>query len=139
MSPCSIAGMYPLYRWRSEPQIPVVVNLIIASRGLRMCGSGTFSTRTFFLPCQHSAFIQILLHMSTKRPCKLPNACQSNHKYTTVNLDDKLVSMDEHVLHFPYKCGGFINEDDRISWHPKLKKNDQVGWKDTRQSSTAVT
>src|SRR5918997_3320678 len=35
----------------------VVVILMIASRGFRICGSGTFSTRTFFLPNQQSAFI----------------------------------------------------------------------------------
>src|SRR3712207_1108634 len=29
----------------------------MASRGFRICGSGTFSTRTSFLPCQQTALI----------------------------------------------------------------------------------
>src|SRR4051794_9637552 len=42
---------------RSEPQIAVVVTLTIASRGLRIAGSGTVSTRIFSLPSQHTARI----------------------------------------------------------------------------------
>jgi len=38
-------------------QIAVVVILKIASRGLRILGSGTLSTWTRPFPCQHKAFI----------------------------------------------------------------------------------
>src|SRR5215472_3338559 len=41
----------------SEPQIAVVVTLMIASRGLRIVGSGTVSTRIFSLPSQQTARI----------------------------------------------------------------------------------
>src|SRR4029079_4917271 len=56
-SPDSMVGMIPLKRWRSEPQMAVEVTRTIASRGLRISGSGTFSTRTSCFPFQHSAFI----------------------------------------------------------------------------------
>src|SRR3954462_7060474 len=42
---------------RSDPQIAVVVILMIASRGLRIAGSGTVSTRIFSVPSQHTARI----------------------------------------------------------------------------------
>src|SRR6476469_1349335 len=45
-SPDSMVGMIPLKRWRSEPQMAVEVTRTIASRGLRISGSGTVSTRT---------------------------------------------------------------------------------------------
>src|SRR3954471_23454057 len=57
MSPFSIVGMKPLYRCRSEPQIAVELILTIASRRLRIFGSGTCSTRTSFLPYQQFALI----------------------------------------------------------------------------------
>ena len=40
---------------RSDPQIAVVVTLMIASRGLRMTGSGTVSTWMFSVPSQQTA------------------------------------------------------------------------------------
>src|SRR5919112_353038 len=57
MSPCSIVGMKPLKRCRSDPQIAVEVTLMIASRELRIFGSGTFSTFTCFAPSQQFARI----------------------------------------------------------------------------------
>src|SRR6185312_11943114 len=42
---------------RSEPQIAVDVMRMIASRGFKMRGSGTSSTRSFSLPYQTFAFI----------------------------------------------------------------------------------
>src|SRR5215211_1206585 len=57
MSPACIVGMKPLYRWRSEPQMAVEVIFTIASRLLRIFGSGTCSTRTSFLPYQQFALI----------------------------------------------------------------------------------
>src|SRR5579864_2154040 len=60
MSPASMVGMKPSYRWRSEPQIAVRVISMMASRGLRIFGSGTVSTRTSSLPYQQSAFISLV-------------------------------------------------------------------------------
>src|SRR6188474_2118127 len=42
---------------KSDPQIAVVVTLMIASRGLRMTGSGTVSTWIFSVPSQQTARI----------------------------------------------------------------------------------
>ena len=42
----------------------VVVILMIASRGLRIVGSGTRSTRTSFVACQTSAFMISSLPLS---------------------------------------------------------------------------
>src|SRR4051812_46293098 len=50
MSPRFIVGTYPSYRCRSDPQIAVDVIRTIASRSLRILGSGTFSTCTVFRP-----------------------------------------------------------------------------------------
>src|SRR5579862_4682230 len=41
--------------WRSEPQIAVVVMRMMASRGFRIAGSGTRSTRTSSFPYQQRA------------------------------------------------------------------------------------
>src|SRR5574338_1613165 len=60
MSPDRMVGMYPSSRWRSDPQIAVDVIFTMASRGFRISGSGTRSTRTSFLPCQTRA----LMHSS---------------------------------------------------------------------------
>src|SRR5215203_3193738 len=57
MSPGSIIGRKPLYRCRSDPQIAVDVTFTIASRLLRICGSGTSRTCIFCGPIQHVAFI----------------------------------------------------------------------------------
>src|SRR5215207_7808248 len=57
MSPDCIVGMKPLKRCRSEPQMAVEVIFTIASRLLRIFGSGTCSTRTSFLPCQQFALM----------------------------------------------------------------------------------
>src|SRR3954469_1068136 len=61
MSPLFIDGMYPSYRWRSEPQIAVEVISTIASRSLRILGSGTSRTSTLFGDTQHVAFIGVHL------------------------------------------------------------------------------
>src|ERR1041384_4861887 len=57
MSPLCIVGMNPLYRCKSEPQIAVDEIFTIASRWLRICGSGTSSTESIVLPYQQLAFI----------------------------------------------------------------------------------
>src|ERR1051325_2935792 len=57
MSPRCIVGMNPLYMCRSEPQIAVEVIFTIASRWLRICGSGTSSTLMYVLPNQQLALI----------------------------------------------------------------------------------
>src|SRR5207237_10218254 len=57
MSPRFNVGMNPSSRCRSEPQIAVSVTLTIASRGLRIFGSGTRAMRTSFVPYQQRAFI----------------------------------------------------------------------------------
>src|SRR5580700_11303080 len=44
---------------RSETHIAVKLILTMASRLFRSYGSGTFSTRTSFLPCQQMAFIPL--------------------------------------------------------------------------------
>ena len=44
-----MVGMKPSYRCRSEPQIAVLVIRMIASRGLRIFGSGTALDRHVFL------------------------------------------------------------------------------------------
>src|SRR6185312_11857454 len=59
MSPCSMVGIKPSYRCRSEPQMQVLVIFTIASRGFRMVGSGTFSTLIFSLPIQQTAFMTL--------------------------------------------------------------------------------
>src|SRR3954447_2110612 len=58
MSPCSIVGMYPSYKCRSDPQMAVEVIRTMASRGFKISGSGTRSTRTSFLPYQQVALIK---------------------------------------------------------------------------------
>src|SRR5919107_4723944 len=60
-SPLLIVGTNPLYRCRSEPQIAVLVIFTIASRWLRIFGSGTSSTCTLRVPCQQFAFMTALL------------------------------------------------------------------------------
>jgi hypothetical protein len=57
MSPSPMNGPRTSYRCRSEPQMAVVVILMIASFGSLSAGSGTSSTRTSRLPCQVRAFI----------------------------------------------------------------------------------
>src|SRR5579875_2698769 len=57
MSPLSIVGTKPSYRWRSDPQMAVEVIFTITSLWLRIFGSGTVSTLTFSLPIQQFAFI----------------------------------------------------------------------------------
>src|SRR6266404_970382 len=64
MSPFCIVGIKPLYKCRSEPQIAVDVILTIASCLLRICGSGTSSTRISFLPYQQLALIIAFLSLS---------------------------------------------------------------------------
>src|SRR3954452_16869021 len=57
MSPSSMYGPSTSYRCRSEPQIPLEVTRMIASVGSSIAGSGTVSTRTWWLPCQVTAFM----------------------------------------------------------------------------------
>src|ERR1051326_2053056 len=57
ISPFSIVGIKPLYRWRSEPQIAVEVIFTTASRRLIIFGSGTCVTCKSCLPYQQLAFI----------------------------------------------------------------------------------
>src|SRR5205085_2908837 len=57
ISPRFRVGIKPSSRCRSEPQIAVSVTLTIASRGLRILGSGTRETRTSLTPYQQRAFI----------------------------------------------------------------------------------
>src|SRR4030095_13337775 len=45
---------------KSDPQIAVVVTLMIASRGLRMTGSGTVSTSILSVPSQQTARMWLL-------------------------------------------------------------------------------
>src|SRR5688572_725999 len=58
MSPRCIVGRNPLYMCKSEPQIAVVVIFTIASRWLRICGSGTSVTPNIVLPYQQFALIE---------------------------------------------------------------------------------
>src|SRR4051794_26013340 len=61
MSPCRMVGMKPSYRWRSDPQMHVEEILMIASRGLRILGSGTVSTLILPVPHHVTAFMTVLL------------------------------------------------------------------------------
>src|SRR5687768_12248416 len=61
MSPGFIAGMNPLNRCRSDPQMHVDVTRTMASRSLMIFGSGTFSTLILPGPHQVTAFIAGLL------------------------------------------------------------------------------
>src|SRR5688572_28027774 len=61
MSPGFIAGMNPLNRCRSDPQMHIDVTRSMALRSLMIFGSGTFSTLIFFGPHQVTAFIVGLL------------------------------------------------------------------------------
>src|SRR6187402_3403942 len=66
-SPFSMLGTKPLYKCRSEPQIAVLVTRMMASRGLKIWGSGTSWTSTFLLPIQQLAFTT--LHPFQARLC----------------------------------------------------------------------
>src|SRR5437773_2200158 len=57
MSPGFMNGMNPSSRCRSDPQMQVEVMRMIASRRLRIFGSGTFSTFTLYGAHQTSAFM----------------------------------------------------------------------------------
>src|ERR1044072_3127787 len=67
MSPDCMVGMKPLLRGRAEPQMAVDLILTIASRRLRIFGSGTCSTLTSFLSCQQFALIYIPLILLSSR------------------------------------------------------------------------
>src|SRR4051812_6188442 len=60
MSPGFMNGTNPSTRWRSEPQMQVEVSLTMASRRLRILGSGTRSTDTLYGAHQISAFIMMI-------------------------------------------------------------------------------
>src|SRR4051794_26775833 len=53
-------GTNPSTRWRSEPQMQVEVMRTMASRRLRIFGSGTRSTDTLYGAHQMSAFIMMI-------------------------------------------------------------------------------
>src|SRR5215212_10962235 len=57
MSPGFMNGMNPSTRWRSDPQMQVDVIRTIASRRLRIFGSGTSSTFTLYGAHQTTAFM----------------------------------------------------------------------------------
>ena len=57
----SIVGMKPLYRCRSEPQMAVEVIFTIASRGLRIFGSGTVQNADVVLAVPAVCFHDFLL------------------------------------------------------------------------------
>src|SRR4051794_21529245 len=59
MSPGFMNGTNPSTRWRSEPQMQVDVIRTMASRRLRIFGSGTRSTFTLYGAHQMAAFIMI--------------------------------------------------------------------------------
>src|SRR3954469_22665340 len=59
------------YRCKSEPQMLVLVTLMIASVGSLMIGSGIVSTVTFRLPCHVTARIRALLMSRPKDDCPL--------------------------------------------------------------------
>src|SRR5262245_10700430 len=87
ISPGFIAGILPLYKCRSEPQIAVNSVSMIASRGLTMEGSVTVSTRTSFFPFQQTAFMDD----------KWSNSCATNPntqrpKVNMINEEDFKVS-----------------------------------------------
>jgi L-lactate permease len=48
------------YRWRSDPQMLVLVTLMIGSFGSLITGSATSSTEMSRKPCQVTAFILVL-------------------------------------------------------------------------------
>src|SRR4029450_9494781 len=50
----------------ADPQIVVVVTLMMTSRGLRMTGSGTVSTWIFSLPSQQTARMDLFLRGSRR-------------------------------------------------------------------------
>src|SRR3954471_5759985 len=77
MSPFSIVGTKPLNRCRSEPQMAVDVILMMASRELRIFGSGTSSTFTFLLPSQQVALIGRCSSMRSRvRSMSLAGRCR---------------------------------------------------------------
>ena len=57
MSPSPMNAVSVSYRCRSEPQMFVLVILMMASVGSLMTGSGTVSTLTLRFACQVTAFI----------------------------------------------------------------------------------
>src|SRR5918998_5373019 len=72
MSPSGMNGVRTSYRWRSEPQIAVIVMRITASVGSRIVGSGTSSNRTSRLPCRASAFIPLFPVQLLRSHCYYP-------------------------------------------------------------------
>src|ERR1700712_1399664 len=69
-SPFSIVGMNPSYRCRSDPQIAVEVIRTIASRSLRIVGSGTSRTSTLVRPIQQFARIPLPFPSSPMALCR---------------------------------------------------------------------
>src|SRR5688572_10168426 len=107
MSPFSIEGTKPLYRCRSEPQIAVEVIRTIASRELRIFGSGTCSTRTFFLPSQQLALIALhSCYPYGKRPLAGGAAA------CTMIIASVLVTPGRWPFPVPLPWGDGLDEDD---------------------------
>src|SRR5580658_3005094 len=65
---------------RSDPQIAVEVMRMIASRGFRMRGSGTSSTRSCSFPYQTFAFISICASIAVRQA---PAACRAADEAAT--------------------------------------------------------
>jgi hypothetical protein len=59
-SPALMKAPIVSYRWRSDPQMFVLVTLMIASFGSLITGSATSSTEMSRKPCQVTAFIVVL-------------------------------------------------------------------------------
>src|SRR4051812_45996606 len=74
MSPFFIVGMYPSYRCKSEPQIAVELIFTIASRSLRIFGSGTFSTWTVLRPDHTFALTAHPPYQARNPPTAAPDA-----------------------------------------------------------------
>src|SRR5215208_1187609 len=98
-SPSSTKGVRTSSRWRSEPQIAVVVMRTTASVGSCMVGSGTLSIRTSRLPCHVSAFNSLHLRGcigNSHHLCNYPVSQVSNAHY---DGSDENGSEDAPPLH----------------------------------------
>src|SRR3978361_2176187 len=67
MSPGFMNAVSVSIRWRSEPQMFVLVTSMIASVGSGIVGSGTSETSTLRLPCQVTARMTLLHCRPAKR------------------------------------------------------------------------
>src|SRR3954451_8361575 len=74
MSPDRRKGPSTSYRWRSEPQSPLLVTRTRASVGSWIVASGTSCTRTSLRPCHTTAFM--LSSASRRLGCRCPIAAR---------------------------------------------------------------